>query len=363
MRTPARPHTLAEWLAALEAGGWKGRKSGREWSGPCPLCGGVDRFHVAEGSKGAVVLAHCRHGCTFDTLAGEVFPRPPAASGRPARAPRPPTAPEGRRGPEIASRADSGVSGGGSGENDRETSPVTRKLGPPKGRGTPGIGPPVEDYAGRMNTARKLWGRSRPVPASPEHPARRWAVRRHLWPPGEPWPDSVRWLAQAGGGSLVACFAPVAGWAAPDGGVPAPSGVHLVHVDPEGRPRKDRGGLGKRSRGSMTGAACVIGGPLDGAGRVHVAEGIADALAIAARCGGSALAAGGTSGFEPLARPLARLHVPVTVWPDGDTPGRLAASRLALALEARGIAATVARVPDGEDPASLADSRNQWRRR
>ena len=92
-----------------------------------------------------------------------------------------------------------------------------------------------------------------------------------------------------------------------------------------------------------------------------MAEGIADALAVAARVEGTALAVGGTSGLARLAEPLAALSLPVTVWPDGDTPGRLAASRLALALRAFGVPATVADVPDGEDPASLADPCNEWR--
>ena len=215
-----------------------------------------------------------------------------------------------------------------------------------------------------MNAARTLWARSRPVPLDPAHPARRWAARRWLWPDRDPWPDAVRWLlarstspplsgpAPVPGGAILAAFAPVAAWI--EGHPPAPSGVQCIHVDGEGQPRKDRGGLAKRSHGNMSGAVCVIGPPLWRAGRVHVAEGIADALAIAARTGESALAVGGTSGLARLAGPLAALSRPVTVWPDGDTTGRLAAERLALELDGRGIAATVANVPDGEDPASMA---------
>ena len=39
----ARRDTLREWLEALQASGWKGRKVGREWCGPCPLCGGEEQ--------------------------------------------------------------------------------------------------------------------------------------------------------------------------------------------------------------------------------------------------------------------------------------------------------------------------------
>ena len=117
----------------------------------------------------------------------------------------------------------------------------------------PDSGPPKLDRAAR------LWMDSRPVPLDTAHPARLWAARRHLWRPGDPWPDAVRWLPwRDGGGSMVAAFAPVADWI--EGHPPgAPSGVQLVHVAPDGSPRKDRDGLGKRSHGIMRGAVAVIG--------------------------------------------------------------------------------------------------------
>ena len=49
--------TLAVWLEALRASGWEGG----EWSGPCPRCGGSDRFHVAAGSR-AAIAAGARSG-------------------------------------------------------------------------------------------------------------------------------------------------------------------------------------------------------------------------------------------------------------------------------------------------------------
>tara|TARA_Y100001963_G_scaffold109275_1_gene151071 strand:+ start:45 stop:437 length:393 start_codon:yes stop_codon:yes gene_type:complete len=36
------------------------KKCGSEWKGPCPKCGGHDRFSVREG-KSQAILAHCRH--------------------------------------------------------------------------------------------------------------------------------------------------------------------------------------------------------------------------------------------------------------------------------------------------------------
>ena len=152
---------------------------------------------------------------------------------------------------------------------------------------------------------------------------------------------------------MVAAFAPVADWI--EAHPPAsPSGVQLVHVAPDGSPRADHGGLSKRSHGTMSGAVAVIGARLDRAGAVHVAEGVADALAIAAREDGAALAVGGTSGFGRLAPALAALAVPVIAWPDGDAPGRIAAAGLVARLRGRGAVARLATVPDGSDPAAMA---------
>ena len=111
----------------------------------------------------------------------------------------------------------------------------------------------------------------------------------------------------------------------------------------------------------MSGAVAVIGAPLWRAGCVHVAEGLADALAIAPREGGAALAAGGTAGFPWLAVVLGTLSTPVTIWPDGDGPGRIAATKLLATLTRRGAVAALASIPDGHDPASLAGPSNTWR--
>ncbi len=54
-------------------------------------------------------------------------------------------------------------------------------------------------------------------------------------------------------------------------------------------------GPGKRSLGRMAGAVCVLG--LRGQG-VNVAEGLADALALAARIPWPAVCMGGTAGYH-----------------------------------------------------------------
>lgn len=86
-------HSLDDWLYALQAMDWTGRRVGKEWKGPCPRCGGDDRFHVAPGDR-VLVVAHCRHDCTFQQLRETVFssgetmtPRPsPTRKGRPVHA-------------------------------------------------------------------------------------------------------------------------------------------------------------------------------------------------------------------------------------------------------------------------------------
>ena len=159
---------------------------------------------------------------------------------------------------------------------------------------------------------------------------------------------------------MVAAFAPVADWTtAHPLGVPA--GVQLVHVAQDGAPRTDRGGLAKRSHGTMAAAVAVIGAPLWRAAQVHVCEGLADALAVSAREDGPALASAGTAALSRLAPELAALGVPVLVWPDGDAPGRIAAGRLVTDLRRLGAVAALAAVPDGHDPASLAGPSNTWR--
>ena len=375
-RQPRR--SLYEWPPErwIEAAGGDWRRAGGRWRGPCPACGAA--MEVRSGGRGT--LATCwGGGCTAAAIAEAIRPRDGARFRRTARGAgarrderprtRQKTRPEGESASEAILRPSGGGSPskppkpGGSAETEARKSPVTNERHPPRGRSTPGIRPGTNEHAPPVNAARRLWERSRPVPDDPEHPARRWSARRNLWPPGDPWPESVRWTeGPDGGGSLVAAFAPVADWtlAHPP---PHPSGVQLVHVDPVGLPRNDRGGLAKRSHGAMTGAVCVAGPPLWRAGRVHVAEGIADALAIAARVAAPALATGGTSGLARLAEPLAALCVPVTVWPDGDRAGCAAGRKLCHGLEARGIAASVADVPDGEDPASLAGPSNDWRQR
>ena len=367
-------------MEALQRSGWHGFRAGKEWKGPCPLCGGTDRFHVGTGTKGAAVLAFCRH-CTpedaaqrtewLKEMAQLLFPQEEARRRTPyrprTRATWPQTTNTGTSRGNAARRPQGGPQAARehAGRSDRPPNIPTAAPNGDKASGgavvCPACGGSSESdpQTGKRKPcgtcrARRMWADARSVSTNPDSPARRWAALRKLWRPGDPFPPSLRWLAwQDGGGSLVACFAPLGDWL---GTNPEPSGVQLIHIAPNGQPRRDRGGLGKRSHGAMGGSVVLMGDPLSDAGRIHVVEGVADALAVAAREEGAVIAAGGTSGFARLSRDLSRLGLPVVIWPDGDEAGKKAASDLECALRERGAIADTARVPEGHDAASMAGS-------
>ena len=236
---------------------------------------------------------------------------------------------------------------GGGGARHRGP-PVNCSTGNLARRSTP---EPAENHALGPTWAQTVWGRAAPIPATTDHPARRWLAARHLWRPETPLPPSVRWMPSEGGpstGAVVAAFkAPSAGRV---------TGVHMAHLDGDGQPAKDRtgpDGLHKRSHGIMAGAVCALGLVEGAAGAVHVCEGLADGLAVAARELWPAVVMGGTANYRnrDLARWLAGLG-PVQVWADLDHDGQgEAASRiLANLVVALGGHASIERVGVGEDP-------------
>ena len=175
--------------------------------------------------------------------------------------------------------------------------------------------------------ALSLWQRSASIPNSPEHPARMWLASRHLWRPELPLPRAVRWIGAEhlhqdfqGAGAIIAIAAPPDAWTASWPSLPDLSSVQLAFVDETGRPDVDRG-LTKRTYAPATNAVVVLGCPLlnQATGPVDVAEGLADALALAARNPAPAVATLGTSGMSStvIAQWLAKS--PVTrVWADRD---------------------------------------------
>ena len=172
-----------------------------------------------------------------------------------------------------------------------------------------------------------LWRRSVPIPKSSEHPARQWLDARQLWRPELPLPGPVRWISAEhlhhdylGAGAVIAMAAPPTAWAEAWPNLPELSCVQLVFVAQDGSPAMDRG-LNKRTYAVTQGAIIVLGCPhlQDAPAPVDVAEGLADALALAARSPAPAVATLGTAGMnsstiaEWLATSLA-----TRVWADRD---------------------------------------------
>ena len=130
-------------------------------------------------------------------------------------------------------------------------------------------------------------------------------------------------------------------------------------MGPEGNPTVDRpvadGGLHKRSYGSRHGAYCLLGGP-DLSGGIAVAEGLADALALAARLSEPVVCVGGTGGMaQPELRNWLKESASVGIYCDNDEPGGRAAHNLRLALELAGCPSVqVLSVPNGKDPADAS---------
>ena len=76
--------TLHEWLDACARAGIALKQDGGEHKGPCPSCGGTDRFHVKE-AEGGKILASCRHCGDFAAIVRALWPpAAPAASAAPA---------------------------------------------------------------------------------------------------------------------------------------------------------------------------------------------------------------------------------------------------------------------------------------
>ena len=211
----------------------------------------------------------------------------------------------------------------------------------------------------------RIWSETAAIPHAVDHPARRWLANRNLWRPEVEAPAPLRWLPASrtrpgphtGAGSLVALLANPTTWAEAWPRLPDPQAVEIIAVDREGNPALDRpeqeGGLGKRTLGEKTGAVLILGNPLlaDADAPVRVAEGVADAMALAARFSGPAVASMGDAGMnaEGFAGWLANATEGVVIHADNDDAGQKAASRLCGAVLVHGGTARAVLPPEGKD--------------
>ena len=312
-------------------------RRGREAVGPCPLCGGTDRFHVREGPNGKALVG-CR-GCIdgrdpetkawrFRELLRTVFPN---------RAGFVPTCQKTRH--AIGQKRP--ISSCPSGSSATSCDPVTP--------------------AKRALTIR-LWEATGPADNTP---ARIYLARRWVWPPAGVGPDlpaSVRWLPREA--------APPKDEAADWYGIPRlPSavgavcfafhslttgeltGVSLEALDSNGQrtPYTYKAQHKKRWRKSVglkTGAMFTVG---ESGAPLVLCEGEVTALACIWLYPSSIVwATGGTAG---LAAFLPVGEQPIVIAADGDAGGRTAALTAAHRLREAGRAVQIIWSRSGQDAA------------
>ena len=211
-----------------------------------------------------------------------------------------------------------------------------------------------------------LWSLRRRMPIDDLHPGRRWAANRSLYWSQIPWPNSVQWIdanhlhpQHSGAGAIIAAFAPAQSWLDSWPKIPAPSAVELIHVDEKGQPTLDKpqseGGMTKRTYGVRKGALCIMGDPRpEFSTGLALAEGIADALALAARDTFTAASVGGTSGMaEGDLDDYIMTFQAVKVVADSDTDGIAAARAIRRRLgQGRVRAVTIEGAGDPADAAA-----------
>ena len=281
------PHTTIDYLAALT----QSRVSSGYLRTPCPAHGGTNP-NLALWVNDDGIAARCHSaGCPYADIAAAI---------------------ETRYGISINPRRYTG-------------NPTTVATKVTNIRQTLEPGPQAQDL---LPYALRLWHHSVPIPNSRD-PARMWLASRHLWRPELPLPGSVHWIGAEhlhrefqGAGAVIAIAAPPAAWLTSWPGLPNLSSVQLVYVAETGVPAVDRG-LTKRSYAPATDAVVVLGCPhlQNAAAPVDVAEGLADALALAARSPAPAVATLGTSGMSSttIAEWLATSPA-IRVWAERDEP-------------------------------------------
>ena len=298
--------SLDDWQAAAPALGLK--RHGREWVGPCPACGGTDRFRI--GPRGFFCRQCCPDGKAGAGAMRQIveaagFDWPEAAEDGRRSAPRERGRVSGHRDPRRARAGDPGPNAGdslGPRERSHGQSPTSAAR-----ETTPR---PNSDDAVKIETARRIWGAAIPANGTP---ARRYLADRLAWPPdgiGPDLPAGVRWLPR----ERAPAADPAGEWyrlpAGAAGAVvyrlAAPRSVTAAAVSLEALDA-DATRLAKRWRrtfGALKGRLFTVAPIGKATGDVVICEGFVTALAAAwlypgARC----YATGGTAGMATIALP------------------------------------------------------------
>ena len=192
-------------------------------------------------------------------------------------------------------------------------------------------------------------------------PARACLASRGVWPPWQPLPPAVRFLAASEATVVLALPCGAVGiivfaYTAGAGRKARVAGLGMEALTGDGQPLEPRW---RRLRLEMAGGAFGVPGP-DGPGYpLHLTAGAMDALAISTWRGRRAWAAGGTAGLRTpaLVRALAAMGREIVVEPPGDWAGRAVCADLVSRLEGLGVWARIERRPEGIGPAdALAGS-------
>ena len=351
--------SLADWQARAQALGLK--KQGRELVGPCPACGGTDRFRV--GPRGAFCRQCCPDGSDPAALRRLIeaagFAWPDSANRRegPFKAR---TAAKANFVADTPRKNRAGDPGHGfGGQRGESRGHGGRQHG--QSGGSDARQPPPEAVSALWAAATGDPDSTRPIAANLDS--------RRAWPLAWPLPAAIRWLpgeylarrrndwpAEAAGAACYAFADPATGRLC---------GLQLEPLARDGRRVSWPNGRSRlTAAGSrMRGAAFMVRVKTE-RGRdapLHVAEGVTDALAIRCWRGVEAWAAGGTN-FPALANPLAATGRPIVVEADSGQAGQASAARLFSLLHARGAACRIERATDdpAADLAALAGGADDW---
>jgi hypothetical protein len=277
--------------------GTKLTRAGAELVGPCPLCGGTDRFSINTRKK----VFNCR-GCN---VGGDVIKLVRHLDGSDFKGAVETLVGNSTRLARTAKRTSTA-------RNDRN------------------------DEKQRASNAVWLWSQRRPITEGTPP----WLYLRRERKYSGPLPATLGYLPARGPypAAMIAAFGMAAELDEP-GIISAPKsvvGVHLTRLTAEGKKAPNAAGKTKIMRGVCKGAPITISTPNDLLG-MAVTEGIEDALSVYQGTGLGVWAAG-SAGFMPALAPLIPEYIEtVTIYAHNDDAGRSNAIALARTIKARGI--------------------------
>lgn len=225
---------------------------------------------------------------------------------------------------------------------------------------------------GASESLRWIRGQIRPVADATDHPIRAWMRQRNLWRHELPIPPSLRWIpadapvfrrTHSGAGAIALPLASIESWRASYPKTPPPSAVQLVCINADGDRADYENSQGNRvdkpKFGNARFAVWSIGDIRGNS--VTVCEGVADALALAARDPDPVIATLTTPRPALAWRDALSVFITVTLWPDmdeldekGRRPGIDAVIALAQARKLKGQDVDVMGVDIGKDAADAA---------